>query len=476
MSHPSDRELDDRLAESRPVLPAGFVDAVMRRSASGGVDPIPLPEPPARRRNKIVPVVAAMLLAAAAVLLFVRDGGQGQRPGEGEARWRVTAGLPVRADGHIAVPEGGHLRLERGGQAIELSGAAVGALLSDEVFHLQHGRARLEGAVTVTTPRARVVGIGADALAELTLEPKETEMILKTASALVAAAAGSVLTVAVIRGDVSIQRTGVTTTRTLSAGERAVIAPDEVAPPVAATDYAALVSRPAGGSDGVAPAVAGGGEAEAAAECPPAIAVGDECGGEAPCGDCDGPPEEAEAAAGGAIERVAVDTDGAPILGAVGARVTIVEFGDYECRFCERAMSTIHELAGLYPNDVRVVFKNFPMPGHKHARLAAEAALAAGEQGKYWEMHDMLLANQERLDRASIDSYAAALGLDAARFRRALDEGRFAKQVERDIEEAKALGLQGVPAFVINGRVVVGARPLAHFKQIVDEELSADTK
>jgi protein-disulfide isomerase len=116
--------------------------------------------------------------------------------------------------------------------------------------------------------------------------------------------------------------------------------------------------------------------------------------------------------------------------------------------------------------------KNFPLPGHKQAHLAAQAALAAGEQGKYGEMRDLLLANQDDLGRAALESYAQKLDLDLARFRRALDDKRFAAQVDRDVEEGKAAGLTGVPAFVINGRAILGARPLEEMKKIVDEELA----
>lgn len=109
------------------------------------------------------------------------------------------------------------------------------------------------------------------------------------------------------------------------------------------------------------------------------------------------------------------------------------------------ALRRLVELAALYPRDVRVVLKNFPMPGHKQAHLAAQAALAAGGQGKYWETRDLLLANQDDLGRAALETYAQKLDLDLARFRRALDEKRFAAQVDRDVEETKAAGLTGVP-------------------------------
>jgi protein-disulfide isomerase len=287
---------------------------------------------------------------------------------------------------------------------------------------------------------------------------------MKTASLLAATvAAGTVLTVVVVRGGADVQPTEAAASPPLAlrAGERAVL-PE---PALVASTTAAVRTPPP-------QAAAAAGDLEcpqmAAGECdkPCAPPAGGECEGQ-PCEGCNGPPAEERAA------RLDVSTEGASALGPADARVTIVEFSDYQCRFCEKAMSTVHALAALYPKDVRVVLKNFPMPGHKHARLAAEAALAAGEQGKYWEMHDLILANQENLGRAALDDYAQKLGLDIGRFRAALDDGRFAAQVDRDIEDGKALGLKGVPSFVINGRLVVGARPLEDFKQIVEEELAA---
>ncbi len=162
-----------------------------------------------------------------------------------------------------------------------------------------------------------------------------------------------------------------------------------------------------------------------------------------------------------------------PSLGPANARVTIIEFSDYQCPFCEKALSVVHQLADLYPKDVRIVFKNFPLPSHAGARLAAEGALAAGEQGKYWEMHDVILANQEHLDRAALESYAASVGLDLPRFRAALDDHRFAAKIDADLADGKAIGLQGVPAFVINGRLIMGVRPLDDLEAIVDDELKA---
>ena len=451
MSYPSDRELDRRLAEVRPVPPAGFADAVLRRL-------------PARRPRRWVPVAAAAAVicaAAATVLMVMRP-----RPA---ARWQVAAGSSLR------VPADGELRLEQpAGAAIHVHGGAT--LRRDEAveeIHLALGRARLEGRAAVATAWARVSGTADDALVDVEVQPKEnTDMLgmsLKTAStALAAAAAGTVLTVAVVRGTADVRPESGPTVA-LRAGDRTTLPPPSPAEsePVVASATSALRSPAAKPPVAAAPAPAADD-----AECPQVPAAGSECDGQ-PCADCDGDGPSAAAAPPPTEEaRVDVSTDGAPSLGPADARVTIIEFTDYQCRFCEKAMSTVHSLAEIYPKDVRIVLKNFPLPGHKQARLAAEAALAAGEQGKYWEMHDVIMANQENLGRAALDDYAQKLGLDVARFRTALDDGRHRAQVDRDIEDATALGLKGVPSFVINGRVIAGAYPLERFKQIIDEELA----
>jgi protein-disulfide isomerase len=120
-----------------------------------------------------------------------------------------------------------------------------------------------------------------------------------------------------------------------------------------------------------------------------------------------------------------------------------------------------------------VAFKQFPLPMHDKAELAAEAALAANEQGKFWQMHDKLFANQSNLDRPSLESYAKDLGLDLEKFRAALDSGRFKAQIAKDKVQGSSAGVSGTPSFVVNGKLVVGAQPFEEFKRAIDEALSA---
>ena len=162
--------------------------------------------------------------------------------------------------------------------------------------------------------------------------------------------------------------------------------------------------------------------------------------------------------------------------GAANAVVSIVEFSDFQCPFCSRVVPTIEQLVKAYPDKVRVFFKQNPLPFHDKAGLAAEAALAAGEQGKFWEMHDKLFANQQALDRASLDKYAGELGLDANKFKAALDAHTFKAAVDKDMALAKELGVQGTPNFFINGRLLSGAQPFDSFKRVVEDEIARADK
>jgi protein-disulfide isomerase len=175
-------------------------------------------------------------------------------------------------------------------------------------------------------------------------------------------------------------------------------------------------------------------------------------------------------------ERVQVEVGTSPVTGAKNAKITIVEFSDFQCPFCSRVVPTIHKLIEEYPGKVRIAFKQYPLPMHPNAPLAAEAALAAHAQGKFWPMHDKLFENQKALDRASLEKYAEEIGLNVARFKADLDSKKFEAQVKADMEYGSKLGRFGTPTFFINGRKVSGALPLESFKQIIDEELKGGGK
>jgi len=167
-----------------------------------------------------------------------------------------------------------------------------------------------------------------------------------------------------------------------------------------------------------------------------------------------------------------IRVDGAPSKGPADAPVVVVEYSDFECPYCKRAHATMKELAERFPDKVRLVFKNHPLPNlHKHAQLAAEAALAAGAQGKFWEMHDLLFAFRDALTRKDLDDYAQSLGLDMVRFNYDLSTGRFRDRIRRETQEMLKIGATGVPAIFVNGVYIKGAKPLAVYEKAVQAAL-----
>jgi protein-disulfide isomerase len=173
------------------------------------------------------------------------------------------------------------------------------------------------------------------------------------------------------------------------------------------------------------------------------------------------------------IQRVTVSTEGDPSIGPADAPITIVEFSDYQCPYCEAwYQQTFSKLLSNYPDQIRFVYRDLPLPMHSEAIPAAEAAHCAGDQGVYWRFHDALFSGQYPLGRAGYDQYAVDLGLDTAAFSACLDDHRYQPEIEADADEAAGIGLNGTPSFVINGRILVGALPYADFKAIIDEELA----
>jgi protein-disulfide isomerase len=134
---------------------------------------------------------------------------------------------------------------------------------------------------------------------------------------------------------------------------------------------------------------------------------------------------------------------------------------------------TVKKIMKIYQGRVRLVVKNYPYRYRDYARIAAEASLAARDQGKYWEMHDLLIKRSPRLDRASLIDYARELGLDVKKFTESIDSQKHARDIDRDLELAVNMDLYTTPTFYINGRKVVGERPFEYFKKIIDEEVKA---
>ncbi len=159
-----------------------------------------------------------------------------------------------------------------------------------------------------------------------------------------------------------------------------------------------------------------------------------------------------------------VQVGDAPVLGPAEAPVTVITYQDAQCPFCRRAWPTLKKLQKSFPDKVRLVIKQHPLPFHKQARLAAHAELAAREQGKYWEYKDLLMAPRQRIDRNSLIELAKKVGLDVDRFTAAIDSDRFDKEIDQETQEALRLGATGTPTTFINGKPLVGAQPYAYFE------------
>jgi protein-disulfide isomerase len=173
---------------------------------------------------------------------------------------------------------------------------------------------------------------------------------------------------------------------------------------------------------------------------------------------------------------VKIDTDDNPAKGSTDAKVTIVEFSDFQCPYCGRfVQQTLPQILSTYGDKIRFVFMNYPLSQiHENAQKAAEAGECANEQGAFWQYHDILFANQSALTVDNLKAYAVQLGLDATKFNECLDSGRMAPLVQADMTVAeqavKDAGLTsfGTPAFFINGKHLGGAQPFDVFKQAID--------
>ena len=175
------------------------------------------------------------------------------------------------------------------------------------------------------------------------------------------------------------------------------------------------------------------------------------------------------------IQRVDVSTDDDPSIGPADAPVTVIEFSDFQCPYCQVWYQQVYQqLLASYPDKLRFVYRDLPLPMHPEAVPAAEAANCAGEQGAFWKYHDALFVQQYGLDRAAYEHYASDLGLDIQAFVTCLDSHRYQDEIQADADEATRIGITGTPSFVINGRILIGALPFSDFKTVIDEELAAN--
>ena len=162
-----------------------------------------------------------------------------------------------------------------------------------------------------------------------------------------------------------------------------------------------------------------------------------------------------------------------PALGSVSAPIEVIEFSDFQCPFCYRAHPTVKQVLSTYGDKIHLVYRHYPLPNHPNARPAAEASQCANEQGKFWPFHDRLFEDQSKLAESDLKASAAALGMDAGKFNACFDSHKYKARVEADMQAGNEAGVNGTPAFFINGRLLSGAQPYEEFKKVIDEELAA---
>ena len=162
----------------------------------------------------------------------------------------------------------------------------------------------------------------------------------------------------------------------------------------------------------------------------------------------------------------------APVKGPQNAPITIVAFSDFRCSACASADTVVKQLLETYPNDIKLVFRHFPLVDHPQARLAAEAAECAARQGKFWEYHDELFTDATEVSETRLRTLADAIGLDRQAFSTCLETGAARARVRRDLDHGVRVGVTATPTFFINERRVEGARSLAAFKEIIDTQLT----
>jgi protein-disulfide isomerase len=171
--------------------------------------------------------------------------------------------------------------------------------------------------------------------------------------------------------------------------------------------------------------------------------------------------------------RTQVDATG-PSRGPADAPVTMIEFSDYQCPFCKRAEPVVEALMAKYPTQLRLVYRHMPLDGlHPRARPAAIAAVCADAQGKFWPYHDVLFANQQALSDSDLEKYASQLSLDMDAFKTCRQDPATENRVNTDAAAARAVGINGTPAFFVNGILISGARPLEDFTRWIDQEIAA---
>lgn len=172
------------------------------------------------------------------------------------------------------------------------------------------------------------------------------------------------------------------------------------------------------------------------------------------------------------MPRIPVSADDDPFIGPEDAPITIVQFAEFQCPYCGRAKEVIDQLMEKYPGKIKMVHRDFPLSFHDRAIPAAVAANCAGEQEKYWPMYELLMSNQRALTDADFTSYATKIGLDLEKWTACRADPKQEAEVQADFEDGSEAGVQGTPAFFVNGIFLNGAVPLEKFTAIIDQELA----
>jgi len=167
-----------------------------------------------------------------------------------------------------------------------------------------------------------------------------------------------------------------------------------------------------------------------------------------------------------------VDLGDSPIKGYKSAKVTIFYFSDFQCSYCLKENKVLEEVMKKYAGNVKLVYKFFPLPIHPEAKLAAQAAVAAQKQGKFWEMHDLMYSRQTELQEEKLIEYAKSLGMDEQKFKKDLESPKTIQRVEAEAKAASQLGFTKTPSFVINGVDIQGVASLEDFSRIIDRILN----
>ncbi|MBI4212454.1 MAG: thioredoxin domain-containing protein [Deltaproteobacteria bacterium] len=172
------------------------------------------------------------------------------------------------------------------------------------------------------------------------------------------------------------------------------------------------------------------------------------------------------------VPRIEIDLSDAPSVGPQNAKVTLVEFSDYQCPFCARVRPTIWRLVEEYKNDLKYVFFDFPLSFHKDAQKAHEAAYCADDQGKYFEFHKKLFDQQRNIKPEDLKKYAKELQLNQKKFDECLDSGKYEARIRENTQKGANAGVSGTPAFFVNGIMLSGAQPYEAFKEAIESELN----